>query len=201
VSGPTTATAGAPVTYTANVADNAGGSGIDPASFSWSASGLPPVTGNPATVTFPSAGFYTLRVAFKDLAGNAAEATISISVKAATPAKPPTPVKTTVSVPGAKITFSTPRQCVAPGKTFTVTLSWKKVKKKGNKFIKVFRSDFYIGSKRVKIDKKAPFRQTLRITASTKPGSTITVRARAFMKVRKGKSPTKSIRSKITVCG
>ena len=41
VSGPLTATAGVPVTYTANVADNAGGSGIDPAGFSWSATGLP----------------------------------------------------------------------------------------------------------------------------------------------------------------
>jgi photosystem II stability/assembly factor-like uncharacterized protein len=57
ISGPTTATAGAPVTYTANVADDAGGSGIDPAGFAWSAAGLPDATGNPVTVTFPSAGF------------------------------------------------------------------------------------------------------------------------------------------------
>jgi len=90
---------------------------------------------------------------------------------------------------------------VAPGKTFTVTLTWKKQKRKGNKFVKVRRADFYIGSKRVKIDKKAPFRQTLKVTASSKPGSTVTLKARAYIKVKRGKSPTKSITSKIKVCG
>jgi hypothetical protein len=198
ISGPTTATAGVPTTYTANVADNAGGSGIDGAGFAWSSAGLPGATGNPVGLTFPSAGFYTVKVAFKDLAGTPGEATLGVTVKAAAAAPQ---AKKTVAVAGAKITFAVPGTCVAPGKTFTVTLSWKKVKKKGNKFIKVFRSDFYIGSKRVTIDKTAPFRQTLTVTASAKPGSQITVRARAFMKVRRGKSPTKSIRSTIKVCG
>jgi hypothetical protein len=201
VSGPTTATAGQPVTYTANVADNAGGSGIDAGSFAWSATGLPPATGNPVTVTFPSAGFYTLHVAFKDAAGNAGESSISVTVKAAAPATTPRPVATSANVPGAKITFSVPGSCVAPGKTFSVTLTWKKQKKKGNKFVKVRRADFYIGTKRVKIDTRAPFRQTLTVKASAKPGSTITLRARAYIKVKRGKSPTKSIKSKIKVCG
>lgn len=198
VSGPTTATAGQPVTYTANVADNAGGSGIDAASFAWSATGLPPATGNPVTVTFPSAGYYTLHVAFKDVAGNAGEASISVIVSA-----PVTPrrVSTSATVPGAKITFNVPGSCVAPGKTFTVTLTWKKQKRKGNRFVKVRRADFYIGTKRVKIDRRAPFRQTLTVKASATPGSTITLRARAYIKVKRGKSPTKSIRSKIKVCG
>ena len=66
--------------------------------------------------------------------------------------------------------------------------------------MKVRRSDFYIGTKRVKIDKKAPFSQTLTVTASTKRGSTQTVRARAFIKVKKGKSPTKSIKATFKVC-
>ncbi len=80
-------------------------------------------------------------------------------------------------------------------------LTWKKQKKKGNVFVKVSRTDFYVGAKRSKIDRKAPFTQTLkRALASAKPGSSVTVRARAFIKVKKGKSPKKSIRATIKVC-
>jgi photosystem II stability/assembly factor-like uncharacterized protein len=208
ITGPTTATAGTPVSYTAAVADNAGGSGIDPNGFAWSAPGLPAAAGNPVSVTFPSAGFYSLHVAFRDLAGNAGEATLSVTVGAAAPApKPPTtttvPVgkTTTASVPGAKITFATPKACVAPGAKFRVTLSFKRQKRKGSRFVKVSRTDFYIGSTRVKIDRKAPFVDTLTVTAGTKPGSTIKLRARAYIKVRHGKAPTKSITTKLLVCG
>jgi hypothetical protein len=198
VTGATTVVAGTPATYTANVADNAGGTGIDPAGFAWSAQGVPPAGGNPATFTFPSPGFYLVTVNFKDLAGNAATASLSVTVTAP---KPVSPVKTTTaSVPGAKISFGVPNTCVKAGSTFKVTLTWKKQKRKGNKFVKVRRADFYIGSKRVKIDKKAPFTQTLKVKAGTKAGSTITVKARAYVKVTKGKSPTKSISSKIKVC-
>ena len=204
VTGPTTVAAGTPATYTANVADNAGGSGIDPASFVWTSTGVPTATGNPATLTFPSAGYYNVTVSFKDLAGNAGSASISVIVNAPVPAKAPKPTSpittTTASVPGAKISFGVPNTCVKAGSTFKVTLTWKKQKRKGNKFVKVRRADFYIGSKRVKIDKKAPFTQTLKVKAGTKAGSTITVKARAFVKVTKGKSPTKSISSKIKVC-
>jgi photosystem II stability/assembly factor-like uncharacterized protein len=198
VTGATTVVAGTPAVYTANVADNAGGTGIDPAGFAWSAQGVPPAAGNPATFTFPSPGFYLVSVSFKDLAGNAATASLSVIVTAP---KPVSPVKTTTaSVPGAKISFGVPNSCVKAGSTFKVTLTWKKQKRKGNKFVKVRRADFYIGSKRVKIDKKAPFTQTLKVKAGTKAGSTITVKARAYVKVTKGKSPTKSISSKIKVC-
>ncbi len=204
VSGPVTVTAGTPATYTANVADNAGGSGIDPASFVWTSTGVPTATGNPATLTFPSAGYYSIKVDFKDLAGNAGSASISVIVNAPVAVKAPPPVSpiktTTASVPGAKISFGVPNSCVKAGSTFKVTLTWKKQKRKGNKFVKVRRADFYIGSKRVKIDKKAPFTQTLTVKAGTKAGSTVTVKARAYVKVTKGKSPTKSISSKIKVC-
>ncbi|HWH93527.1 MAG TPA: hypothetical protein VNT03_06670 [Baekduia sp.] len=205
VTGPVTAVAGVPQTYTANVADNAGGTGIDTGSFAWTATGVPAAGGNPATLTFPSAGFYSVHVAFKDLAGNAAEASLAVSVSAPTTPpvlKPGATTKTTsATVPGARITFGVPKGCVSPGQTFAVTLTWKKQKRKGNRFVKVRRADFYIGTKRVKSDKKAPFRQTLTVKAGTKPGSTVTVKARAFIKVTRGKSPTKSITSSVKVCG
>jgi hypothetical protein len=110
------------------------------------------------------------------------------------------PVTKTVAVKGGSIAFGVPRQCVPRGSTFRVTLSWKRQKRKGNLFVKVNRADFYIASKVVKIDRRAPFVQTLRVTASAKAGSKVTLRARAFIKVKRGKGPKKSIRATITVC-
>jgi hypothetical protein len=215
VIGPATATVGVPVTLTLVAGDNTGGSGLDPAGTVWTAPGLPatpgsPIgTGNVASFTFPAAGFYAITVTYKDLAGNVATSGFSVSVKDAS-TTPTTPTKTetkskinttTATVPGAKISFGVPSTCVKAGSTFKVTLTWKKQKRKGNKFVKVRRADFFIGAKRVKIDKQAPFTQTLKVTATAKKGSTITVKARAYIKVTKGKSPTKSIASKIKVCG
>lgn len=99
-----------------------------------------------------------------------------------------------------RISLAIPRTCVRPGQKFRVRLTWARKKRKGNLFVKVRRSDFYIGSKRVKKDTKAPFTQVLTVTANTVRGSTIRLRARAFIKVKRGKSPTKSIRARIKVC-
>jgi len=194
-----------PVNLSAALTDNPGGSGIDTGAITWSAtqSGASPVTGsgNPVSVTFPTSGFWLVTVNFKDLAGNTATATRTVTVDKA-PAGGRTPTRTTTGkVPGATVKFSVPKGCVAAGSTFTVTLSWKKQKRKGNKFVKVTRTDFYIGKKRVKIDRKAPFRQTLRVTAGSKAGSTVKLKARAFIKVKKGKQPKKSLNSSIKVCG
>lgn len=121
-------------------------------------------------------------------------------IKPVTPKTPSAVKKTTVSSNGADITFGVPRTCIPSGQPFTVTLSWKKQKRKGNKFVKITRTDFYIGSKRQKIDKKAPFKQTLKIP-SPKKGQTYTLKARAFIKMSKGKKvPKKSVTSTLKVC-
>ena len=199
ISGPVTATAGQATTYTANLADNSGGSGIDPASIQWSATGIPTAGGNPVAITFPSAGFYTLRVAFKDVAGNAGEATLSVTVNAATPARPATAVTRTVSVPGGSIKLTGPRGCVAAGGSFSATLSFKKSRKKGTKKVKVTKVEFSIDGKKVKTDTKAPFRQTLTVR-NVAAGTRHTLRARATIKVRRGVSPKKSVSTSFSVC-
>jgi hypothetical protein len=79
IAGPATAIAGRPVTFTLNATDT-GGSGLNAASIAWTATGASPATGNPATFTFPSADFVTVRVTFADNAGNVGEATKSVSV-------------------------------------------------------------------------------------------------------------------------
>lgn len=98
------------------------------------------------------------------------------------------------------ISLLAPRHCVRPGQRFRARLTWKRKKRKGNLFVKIRRADFYIGKKRVKIDRKAPFTQLLTVKASAVRGSTITLRARAFIKVKRGKSPKKSIYARFKVC-
>ena len=92
-----------------------------------------------------------------------------------------------------------PKTCVAAGGSFTATLAFKKSKKKGAKTVKVTRVDFYIDKKRVKIDKKAPFRQTLTVK-NLAAGSKHTLKARATTKVRRGKPPKKSVSTSFSVC-
>lgn len=92
ISGPSSAIAGQPVVFTATVADEAGGSGVDPASLAWTAPGLPGAGGASATFTFATPGPNTVTFAFRDLAGNAATATKSVFVSAARPpVTPPGP--------------------------------------------------------------------------------------------------------------
>src|SRR5947208_3399271 len=80
ITGPTKLNAGQFGGYSASATDNAGGSGIDPASFSWSIPGQAAQTGTHATFGFSNPGTYTVTVSFKDLAGNAGSASITIKV-------------------------------------------------------------------------------------------------------------------------
>ena len=101
----------------------------------------------------------------------------------------------------ATYTLGVPRSCVAPGQRFRVTLRWKRQKRKGNLFVKVRRTDFYLGTKKLRTDSKPAFTYTYNVTPTQRPGTKITLRARAFIKVKRGKSPTKSIRATIRICG
>jgi hypothetical protein len=107
-------------------------------------------------------------------------------------------VKTSGS--GATYTLGVPKGCVTPGQRFRVTLKWKRQKRKGNLFVKVRRADFYLGSKVLRVDTKVPYVHTYTVAVTQAPGSTITLRARAFIKVKHGTSPKKSIRAKVRVC-
>jgi hypothetical protein len=204
ISGPGTVTAGVSTTYAANLSDNAGGSGVDTSSLLWTVPGQPAYGSNPVGYTFPTPGTFLISLAFRDLAGNTATITKTVTVQPNGSA-PNAPQHTTsvTDSSGAKLTLGVPNACVPAGSTFKVTLSFKKIKKKGATFVKVFKTDFYIGSKVVKHDTKAPFVQRLTVKVGNGPGSKVTVRARAFIKVRHpkhGKFPTKSISSSITVC-
>ncbi len=123
-----------------------------------------------------------------------------------TPSTPATPTYSGPSRPvrladrQATYTLTVPRNCLQPGQRFRVTLKWRRKKRKGNLFVKVRRSDFYLGARVVKKDTKAPFVHTYTVLVTAPRGSTISLRARAFIKVRRGKAPKKSIRARVKVC-
>lgn len=110
------------------------------------------------------------------------------------------PRTTSVWAAGALIDLKLPGGCVPRGGTFRATLGWRKVKRKGSVFVKVRRTDFYVNATRVRVDKTPPFVATFRIPLSVPAGATLTVRARAFIKVKKGRGPKKSIHATVRVC-
>ena len=204
IAGPTALVPGQAATFTANLADNAGGSGINAGSLQWSAPGIPAATGNPISVAFPSPGPYTLKVAFKDNAGNAGEANLTVNVSAVTP--PPAggngtgnPTGSsgarTVSVPSGSLTLAGPKTCVASAKTFPAKLTYKA--KKGKKRAKVTRVDFRIDGKTVKKDTKSPFKQNLSVKGLKRGAHKLQVKA--YLKTGKKKS-TKTVTSSFQVC-
>ncbi len=90
IAGPDTTLAGRPTAFSAVVADNPGGSGVDPAGHLWTVDGLPAQTGPSASFAFPSPGYYLVRLSFRDLAGNTGEATRSVNVGRPASVAPPT---------------------------------------------------------------------------------------------------------------
>ncbi|HMS61059.1 MAG TPA: hypothetical protein PKD63_02185 [Solirubrobacteraceae bacterium] len=120
-----------------------------------------------------------------------------------TPPAAPTPSAsrtTSVATSGALIRLTLPGACVPRGGVFRARLSWSRIKRKGNVFVKISRTDFYVNATRIRIDRKAPFVTNFRVPMSAAAGATLTVRARAHIKVRKGRAPKKSIHASVRVC-
>src|SRR6185312_13422868 len=84
IAGPSGVQAGHAATFTASLADEPGGSGVDPASIAWTTPGVTGVNGTTtASFTFTTTGFHTISLAFRDHAGNATTLTASVLVTAA----------------------------------------------------------------------------------------------------------------------
>jgi hypothetical protein len=119
ISGPTTVTSGTAVTYSAQVADNAGGSGINPNGYTWTVAGFPAQHGASATYTFPSgAGSERITLTFADNAGNQATATLDVTVKAASA---PVSIGGTGSSNGTTVTITV--SCVSTPCTVTIVIT------------------------------------------------------------------------------
>ena len=78
IAGPTTAVAGQTVTFTADVTDAQ--SGVDPNGFAWTKDSTAAGGGQTVGIAFPQSGWYTIRVSYRDRAGNTATANTDIRV-------------------------------------------------------------------------------------------------------------------------
>ena len=97
VAGPASGVAGSTLTFTASVSDNSGGSGIDPGGFSWTSDSAAAGSGQTVAIAFPTSGYYTVRVSFRDLEGNSETAYKYVSISS--PPSDHTDPKGTISGP------------------------------------------------------------------------------------------------------
>ncbi len=199
ISDPGVVTAGVAKQFTANLLDNAGGSGINPASVKWTATGIPDATGNPATITFPSAGAVTLKVSFKDNAGNPGEATRSFVVQGSTLGTPENPIPS-VSKTASGLTAGVPPTCVSSGASFSTSMALRRKLVVKGKVVTLRRVDFWVDGKRVKSDTTAPFVQVLSVSAAA--GSKHTFKAVGYLKRKgnKGAAIKRTVKSSFSIC-
>ena len=109
VSGPEDLTPGQTATFTVSASDEAGGSGIDPNSYAWTATGTSGGSGTSVTLTFPNTGAYVITFTFRDLAGNAGSARKYVDVD-----NPVTPPVVVTPPPPAPPAPPAPPRAIAP---------------------------------------------------------------------------------------
>jgi hypothetical protein len=118
----------------------------------------------------------------------------------ALPIIPPPRITTLRLSDSGIVSLQTPRACLAPGSSFAVALGLKRSKRKAAEYLAISRVVFSVTGSPVKAVRHRPYRATLTLRASTKPGSTVTVGAKATLKALHGHPRTKSIRTKVAVC-
>jgi len=104
----------------------------------------------------------------------------------------------TISVRGGKITLKGPRTCVPPHESFIAKVSSRR-KSRRSSFVKVTRVTFSIDGKRHASDRTAPFRQSL-LQFDIPAGTAHTLKARVTVKLRSGKTLTKTITVGFSYC-
>jgi len=81
VTGPASVPAGSSATFTVvELDDPSPGSGVDPASVTWTSTAVGSGSGPAATIAFPFPGLYAVRAEFKDRAGNVGSASAEVIV-------------------------------------------------------------------------------------------------------------------------
>jgi hypothetical protein len=173
IAGPTSAVAGAPVTFTAQVADEAGGSGIDPASLSWTSSGLPGQTGPTAGFTFAAAGTYTVSLSFADNAGNTASASTSVLVVKGD--APPVDTRPKPTLPGASQPPLVGKVAKRQGRYIVLRVKGRLGRPagvsraaacKGRMSISVYKGKKRLAARKAKVSRKCGYKKTIKVKRS-----------------------------------
>ena len=115
---------------------------------------------------------------------------------------PPLTSKKT-AVPGGELSFGVNKACVPANGRIYAKLSFKRFRRNAAGrlvVLKIRSADFFVGAKKAKTDKKAPFVQWLKIANAT-PGRSYTLKVKVKLATKnKLRSPTKTVSQKITIC-
>jgi photosystem II stability/assembly factor-like uncharacterized protein len=171
ISGPNALAVGQFGTYTAHVADNAGGSGVDPTGYSWTAPDNPARTGATATFAFQHTGPQTIVLSFRDLAGNVNTASFTVQVGSSSGNSPTGSNPSTHSAGGSKITiFKTVTVTGTNGRFIPVKLATKKPRKFVITLVTLAKHSKKLAHMTVKL-KKGKKTVHLKIGKNVKPGT------------------------------
>jgi len=174
---------------------------MDPLTTTWNFGDGTTGSGAATSHAYPKAGQYTAVATVSDgLAQVQSTAVITVTAR---PASAPATTTVTSSGYGAVFGSTVPHACVRKGASFTATLSVKtvkaKAKVKGDALRKLAKVVFSIG-KSTKTDRSAPFRTRLAVPHTAASGSKLKLRAKAYLVLRGGKRPTKTLTTTLKVC-
>jgi hypothetical protein len=106
------------------------------------------------------------------------------------------PATTTTAAPGASVKLAGPSECVPGAGTLTATLT---VKRRSRAFRRLLDVVFLLDDRRAATDRRGPFTQTLSL-GGLPAGSTHAVAARARLRLRGGRTVTRIVQLRFTVC-
>lgn len=116
------------------------------------------------------------------------------------PAAGPEDQTRTTTVAGGTVALGpAPPACVPVGGSFSAVLAFADSRGKGSAVVRVDHVDFFVDGERTTTDRRPPFGRRLTVRGLATQASH-TFRARATMRVRRGKRPTKSISTTVAVC-
>ncbi len=209
---PNPVTAGQPVVLRVTGSD----ANQDPLTTTWNFGDGTSGSGASTSHAYTTAGAYTVIATVSDGLAQV-QSTSTVTVVAAPPGTTPPqgggttspqgggargPSTATSSGYGSSFTVTAPSACVRRGAPFSVALTVKKLKGTAarNALVKVTKVVVTIAGKTVKTLRAAPWHTSIKLAPNARPGTTVKVQAKAYLKLRGGKVVVKAVTVAIKVC-
>jgi autotransporter-associated beta strand protein len=178
---------------------------LDPLTTTWTFGDGSSGVGGATSHVYAAPGVYTVIATVSDgLAQVQSTALVTVdAVPASTPpaGNPQSTSTASLSAYGADFSLTYPHRCVRAGSQVTLTMRIKKrAKVSGHVLAQVVKVTFAVGAKTVRTIRSSPFRALLTIARASRSGSTVMLRATAYVVVRGAGRRTRSIRIPVRVC-